>query len=420
MRRNRRTRPTLLGAALAGAAFAALPAAGANLLDNGSFGSGLGGWTATASVSWDPDGATGPGAARLGGSPGIVGRLALSQCVAVGAGSDYDLGAAALLPYSPQAEGGVSVRVVWHAADGCTGEMLGMAGALDFPPVAPAAWTRRTLGRLRAPTNARSASVSVVPWSSGTPGAFSAFLDDVELAPSARFETLVVPTAASVDGARGERFRTTLTVTNPAPFGRRVDAALLCAAVEPCPSARVSLVFAPRETRVFTDALLDLFGRRSGAGAIELTYDATLGPVVAAARAATVHAERPGNGMSLPVLAASGARRTATFLALSDGRAGDGGTRVNAGVYNPLESPVWAGFGVRDDGGATRDTVYVLAGARSWTQVNDVFGAARAGAARPGSTVTFTAEGPVFPFLISIDNRSGDPTFLEPRESFQP
>ena len=420
MRRNRRTRSTFLGAALAGAAFAALPAAAANLIDNGSFGSGLGGWTATSSVSWAPDGATGAGSARLGGSPGIVGTVALEQCVAVGGGSDYDLGASALLPYSPQAEGGVSLRVVWHAADGCSGEMLGMASALDFPPVAPAAWTRRGLGRLRAPSSARSASVSVVPWSSGTPGAFSAFLDDVELAPSARFERLVVPTAASVDGARGERFRTTLSVTNPSPFGRRIDASLLCAAAEPCPSASVSLVFAPRQTRVFTDALLELFGRRNGAGAIELTYDATLGPVVVAARAATVHAERPGNGMSIPVLAPSAARASATFLALSDGRAGDGGTRVNAGVYNPLESPVWAGFGVRDESGATRNTVYVLAGPRAWTQVNDLFGAAGAGAARAGSTVTFTAEGPVFPFLISIDNRSGDPTYLEPRESFQP
>lgn len=420
MRRNRRTRPIFLGAALAGAAFAALPSAAANLLDNGSFGSGLGGWTAAPSVSWAPDGATGPGAARLGGSPGVVGTLALSQCVPVAAGSDYDLGASALLPYSPEAEGGVSVRVVWHAADGCSGEMLGMAGTLDFPPVAPASWVRRTLGRVHAPSNARSASVAVVPWSSGTPGAFSAFLDDVELAPSARFETLVVPTAASVDGARGERFRTTLTLKNPSLSGRRVDATLRCRESDPCLTASVSLLFAPGETRVFTDALLDVFGRRSGAGAIELTYDATLGPVVASARAATVHAERPGNGMSIPVLAPSAARSSATFLALSDGRAGDGGTRVNAGVYNPLPSPVWAGFGVRDENGATRDTVYVLVGPRSWTQVNDLFGAAGAGAARPGSTVTFAAEGPVFPFLISIDNRSGDPTFLEPRESFQP
>ena len=420
MRRNRRTRSTFLGAALAGAAFAALPAAGANLIDNGSFGSGLGGWTASPTVSWAPEGATSPGAARLGGSPGIVGTLALSQCVAVGPGADFDLRATAHLPYSPQSEGGISVRVVWHDAGGCSGEMLGMAGALDFEPVAPAGWTRRSLERLRSPSAARSASVSVVPWSSGAPGAFSAFLDDVELSPSPRFETLVVPTAASVDGARGERFRTTLAVTSRATFTRRVDATLRCRADDPCLTAAVSLLFGPGETRVVTDALFELFGRRTGAGAIELTYDVSLGPVVASARAATVHAERPGNGMSIPVLPRSAATASATFLALSDGRAGDGGTRVNAGVFNPSDFPVWVGFAVRDEGGVERNAAYLYVGPRAWSQVNDLFAATATGTARPGSTVTFAAEAPVFPFLISIDNRSGDPTFLEPRESFQP
>ena len=209
-------------------------------------------------------------------------------------------------------------------------------------------------------------------------------------------------------------------MTNPAPFGRRVDAALRCAASDPCPTAAVSLVFGPGETRVFTDALADLFGRRNGAGAIELTYDATLGPVLAAARAATVHAARPGNGMSIPVLPRRGATRAATFLALADGRGGDGGTRVNAGVYNPSESPIWVGFGVRDEAGVERNAAYLYVAPRSWAQVNDLFGATATGPVRPGSTVSFNAESAVFPFLISIDNRSGDPTFLEPMESFQP
>ena len=420
MRRNRRTRPTILGAAFAGAALAALPSAAANLLDNGSFGSGLTGWTAAPSVTWSPDGATTPGAARIGGDPGIVGARALSQCVAVDAGSDYDLRGAALLPYSPRAEGGVSLRVVWHAGGGCAGEALGMTGALDFAPVAPAAWTRRELGRLRAPSGSSSASVLVVPWSAGGADAYSAFLDDVELAPSATYETLAVPTAASVDGARGERFRTTLAVTNPAPFPRRVDAALRCRPDAPCPTAAVSLLFAPGETRVFADVLFDLFGRRNGAGAIDLTYDATLGPLLVAARAATVHPERPGNGMAIPVRPRSAATRAATFIALADGRAGAGGTRVNAGVYNPSDFPVWAGFGVRDESGTERNAAYVLVAPRAWTQVDDLFGVTGTGAARPGSTVTFAAEAPVFPFLITIDNRSGDPTFLEPMESFQP
>jgi hypothetical protein len=421
MRRNLKTRPTLLGAALAGAAFgAALPLAAANILNNWSFEFGLGGWAATPLVEWSSEGVGAPGSARIGGNPGIVGSLALSQCVAVTSGADYDLGATSLLPYSPEAEGGVSIRVTWHDGTACTGSALGLTPALDFLPVAPAAWTRGSLERLRAPGGAVSASVKVVPWSSGPASAFSAFLDDVELAPSPRFATLTIPTAASVDGARGERFQTTVVLSNSALVTRHVDASLRCRASEPCLTASVSLMLAPRETRVYGDALFDLFGKRNGAGAIDLTYDATTGPIVASARAATVHAERPGNGMALPVLPASAARDTATFSGLSDGRAGDGGTRVNAGVYNPLDSPVWVGFQPHGEDGAGRNAVVLLVAPREWTQVDDLFAQAGAGPVRPGSFVTFHAEAPVFPFLISIDNRSGDPVTLEPRESFQP
>ncbi len=421
MRRILRTRPTLLGAALAGAALAtALPSTAANILNNGSFGSDLGGWTATGPVQWSPDGAATPGSVRIGGSPGIVGALALSQCVAVAAGGDDDLGAAALLPYSPESEGGVSLRVTWHGGTACSGEPLGISPALDFPPVAPQAWTRRSLGRLRVPDGAASASVLVVPWSSGPASAFSAFLDDVELSPSPRFVTLTVPTAASVDGARGERFRTTLVLTNPALVSRRIDVALRCRYDAACPTAAVSLFLSARETRVFADAFLELFNRRNGAGALELTYEATLGPIVASARAATVQAERPGNGMSIPVVTASEARTMASFSGLADGRAGDGGTRVNAGAYNPGPSYVFAYFTVHDERGPVGSTVIRYFAPGEWAQIDDLFALAGAGPVRPGSFVTFASEGPVFPFLISIDNRSGDPTFLEPRESFQP
>jgi len=423
MRRTLRTRPTFLGAILAGAALAvALPSAAANILQNGSFASGLSGWTMTSPASWEAEGAAGPGtgSARLGGDPGVVGALSLSQCIAVTPGTDYDFGATALLPYSPEAQGGVSIRLVWHSWPGCEGTPLGLAPALDFPHVAPAVWTRRSHGRLRSPAGAASASVLVIPWSSGPASAFSAFVDDVELSPSSRFVTLTLPTAASVDGAKGERFQTTLVLTNVALYTRRVDVALRCASNQPCGTSAVSLHLAPGETRAYADLLLEVFGKRNGAGAIEVTYEATPGPIVVSARAATVHAERPGNGMALPVLPASATRSTATFFGLTDGRAGAGGTRVNAGVYNPSDATVFVGFSVHDENGDVRNTVYRWIEGREWAQIDDLFSRAGFGPAAPGSYVTFQSEAPVLPFLISIDNRSGDPTFLEPTESFLP
>ena len=86
----------------------------------------------------------------------------------------------------------------------------------------------------------------------------------------------------------------------------------------------------------------------------------------------------------------------------------------------PVRATVFVGFTVHAESGEALDTVYQLVGPGAWAQVNDLFGAANAGPARPGSFVTFTSEAPVFPFLISIDNRSGDSVYLEPRESFQP
>lgn len=421
MRRTRsHVRSTLIGAALAGLALAASPAPGANLLDNGSFDSGLSGWVASGEVSWSESGAGAGGSARLGGSPGIVGALVLSQCVPIVGGTDYDLRAAALVPYSPDAVGGISLRVVWHDGSGCATSPLGTTPSLDFPLVVPVRWASRSLPRLRAPAGAWGASVLVVPWSSGPASAFAAFLDDVELVPSNRFETLTLPTAASVDGARGERFQTSLTLRNPVPVERRVDVRLRCAAGVPCGTAAVSLVLGPKETRVFPDVLFEPFGKRSGAGAIELTYEATLGPLVASARAATVHPERPGNGMSLPILPPAAARTSATFTGLSDGRGGDSGTRVNAGAYNPNPSPVTVTWRVQDVTGSLGQAVERVLEPNAWLQVDALFSQALAGPVRPGSTVTFVSEAPVFPFLVSVDNRSGDPTFLEPRESFQP
>lgn len=422
MRRTRTSRPSpLLVAGLASLALAAAaPARAANLLENGSFETGLSGWISAGEVSWSESGAGAPGSARLGGSPGIVGALALSQCVSVNAGTDYDLRAAALVPYSPEAAGGVSLRVVWHQEAACAPGTLGTSPSLDFVLVPPAAWSRRALPRLRAPEGAASASVLVVPWSSGPASAFSAYLDDVELVPSDRFETLTVPTAASVDGARGERFQTSLTVRNPAPVPRRLDLRLRCRADVPCATASFSLLFGPRETRAFPDVLLDVFGRRSGAGAIEITYDATLGPVVVSARAETVHAERPGNGMALPVLPASSARTSAAFTGLSDGRGGDGGTRVNAGAYNPHARPVTVTYRVREAAGDLGQPVSRVLEPFEWFQFDALFDHAGAGQVRPGSHVTFASDAPVFPFLVAVDNRSGDPTHLEPRESFQP
>lgn len=124
--------------------------------------------------------------------------------------------------------------------------------------------------------------------------------------------------------------------------------------------------------------------------------------------------------MALPVLPASSAVTRGIFTGLLEARGGEAGTRVNAGVFNPNDSYVWINFPIHGEDGNHINTLIVLAAPRAWLQINDIFAAASAGGAAEGSTIRFTSEAPVYPFLIAIDNRSGDPSWIEIKEDFQP
>ena len=151
--------------------------------------SGLGGWTAASSVEWSPEG---PHARlRLRPHPRESRDRRRPRALPVRRrppGTDYDLGAPTLLPYSPEAEGGVSLRVVWHSWPDCDGATLGISPRARLSPRAP--------GRMDAPEprvgsapRPGSASASVLGSSPGPPAresGFTAFVDDVELSPSAR------------------------------------------------------------------------------------------------------------------------------------------------------------------------------------------------------------------------------------------
>ena len=53
----------------------------------------------------------------------------------------------------------------------------------------------------------------------------------------------------------------------------------------------------------------------------------------------------------------------------------------------------------------------------AWLQVNDVYREVGAeGVATEGALLAFSARLPVFPFVIAVDNRSGDGTFIAARD----
>lgn len=399
----------LLSLFLAGA-LGADPWGPPNLVTNGDFREGLSMWSRLQVVSWSAGGAASEGSARISFASRPEGGDALIQCVAVEGFRLYDLSAAALLTAPYVASGGVSVRVEWHAAPNCQGPTLRGAPSLDFSRREPGGWQQAELRRIPAPEGAASALVVVIARSAG-PEPYVLYVDDIVLCRSVEEEDVVLPTAASATGARGERFETDLWVHNPAPAERMFT---LRYRKEGPPTTPVVLRVGARETRHIRDVLASYLGQRESAGAIVVSYDPGGGPMLFEARVVTVHPGSPGNGAALPVLPRSAARTSALFSGLSGARDDAAGAfRVNAGAWNPNDAPVDVIFELNDGDGTRLGTVSRTLGPGAWLQVSDVVSEAGAsGVVTEGASLTFFSRLPVFPFAIAVDNRSGDGTVL--------
>ncbi len=383
-----------------------------NLLVNGGFDDHLTGWSRVDEVSYSAFGASAPGSAKVAAAIGPVGTDVLIQCVPIEPLRLYDLSAAVYLPIAPAASGGVSLRLQFHPQPGCQGPVIRGGGPLDFEAKTPSSWQSAERRRIPAPEGTASALLVVVAHTAGDdPYAF--FLDDLVLRRSDESEVLVLPTAATVSGARGERFQTDVWVHNPVPADRMFAVRIGCGG---CGLTPIVHRIGPNETRFFPDLLASVLGRRNEAVPVEILYDPRNGPLVATARVVTVNPESPGNGAALPFLPRDGARTRATYLGLSGAR-GDaaGAYRVNAGAYNPGSAEVDVTFRLHDGDGRELGSVSRRWGPGEWYQLNDVVAAAGAeGTSTEGAYLTFESRLPVFPFVLAVDNRSGDGTWVPP------
>ncbi len=384
-----------------------LEGASANLLANGGFDAGLAGWGRTENVTWSP---------AFGGSARIsqashAGWEALLQCVPVEANAMYRVSASANLPQRAEGDGGLAVRVRWFENYGCSGGTLRGAPSLDFETSPDALQSKSRV--LVAPEGARSAAVQLVA-RADTATTYTFVVDEVSFEPEGIGELLTLPTAASSAGAHGQRFSTDLWLRNTSALGRRVALRMMCPS--PCGQNPEWYVFnlGPRETRLFADVVSDALGAgaRDKAGAIEIGYDPREGGVDAFARVATANGDLPGNGAAIPARTRADARTQASFIGLA-GLGGDAGFRVNVGAFNPNDRATLVTFIFRDAAGNDIGTIERTWGAREWFQLNDVLASAGVpdGAA---AALVMDAGLPVHPFAIAIDNRSGDPTWLEP------
>jgi len=307
-------------------------------------------------------------------------------------------------------DGGVALHVRWFDAAGCSGTVLGGSPSLDFDP--PASLFEPKSRVLASPGAALSALVLFV-LRADTLSGFPFVVDDVVFASAPFGKILTLPTAASAPGALGQRFATDLWVRNTTAVGRGFSLRIACPTCGESP-AWIVLNLGPSETRFLPDVVFDFLGGGIGgrAGAIEIAYDPSEGGLEVSARVVTVNADRPGNGTAIPARTRGEARAQATFIGLA-GLGGDAGFRVNAGAFNPNDRASAVTFTVRDAAGNALGSIERTWGPREWFQINDLLAAVGA-AAGAAASIRVDAGFALFPFAIAIDNRSGDPTWLEP------
>jgi hypothetical protein len=384
------------------------PATAQNLLFNGGFTDSLSGWSFSPLVDWSP---LFGGAARIRLPQSTAALEALVQCVAVNGFSTYDFGATAAVPRISIGEGGVSVRMTWFDRPGCVDGFVGAAPPLEFEASndIPQSRSRPVI----SPAEARAALVTVVA-RADVSAPYTLIVDDIFLTPNLFGEILTIPTAASLQGARGQRFTTDLWVRNAAPVPRKFSLRFHCP--PPCGQnfAWIVLNLGPSETRVIPDVIFDYLGGglNGRAGAIEVAFDPREGALEVTSRVRTSNQEAPGNGAVVPALRSEDRRSTASFIGLQ-ALGGDAGFRVNAGAYNPGDVASEITIQVRDAFGRPLGTVERTWGPQEWFQINDVLGAAGA-PADAAASISFAATAPVFPFVIAVDNRSGDSNWLLP------
>lgn len=201
-----------------------------------------------------------------------------------------------------------------------------------------------------------------------------------------------------------------------------VQAIYRCRGGGACASITKTFTVAPRQNLALDDAVVSLFGAPESGGAIELLYDDAGGPLLVSSRLYTPQAPLPTYGASVRALRSDEATTRCLFnqAALSADLAS--GFRTNAGGFNPGLAPVTATYTVRRGDGTALGSAARTIGPNEFFQFDGTIGDA-AGVTDLTDVnlyLTVAADGPFFPFVVVIDNQSGDLLFPEPASDAAP
>jgi hypothetical protein len=405
---------------------------GVNALKNGSFTSDTTGWLSgggTGSLTWsslDADVIGGSGSGLITNSSALGGiAYAATQCVLAGPGS-HSYALKHRVPSGQTAKGSVTIGISASPSTTCTAGPF-TTFQLLLPDQTEDEWAGTSPYPVSFPPGTKSAAFTVSVVKTTANGSFKFLFDDAFLAPGVP-RTLTVPASASLHGNAGTFFHTDLWVMNRDRLhidGLPVTAFLRCLTGLPAcalPYPPVTFTLHPRETRVFKDALVTLFGAAEAAGAIELTYDSSIGALSATSRTYTPDLPNPTKGTGIPALDAGEARTRTLFLGLAGAGDLSSGFRSNAGAYNPGDAAVDVTFTLLSSGGSVLGApVTRTFSPHEAIQINDVFLAAGIpGTVTTNAVLVVSAPTPVFAYVTVIDNQSGDQVYVTPSQDEEP
>jgi hypothetical protein len=403
---------TLLTAAL----FVPARLAGQNVVQNGAFDTSTAGWTPGpgVSLSWssrDSDDSPASGSALVTNQSTAT-AIGISQCTSATPGKK-SLVLRVFTPSSQGMTGHPYAALEFFANSNCTGTRTGGYG--NSFVYHEDKWSTVLQTDHVAAAGTQSVRVSLAVSKDGAGGAFQAYFDDVAVI-SPNPQTLTIPASASIHGQNGTFFHTDVWLFNSASFlPLTVTARHRCLAGQTCAPGTPQIDVPARSSVLLANIIGSRFGDAETAGAIEISYDASIGNLTANSRTYTPSIPAPTTGTSIPALPASAAKTRGLHVGLgSNGGNLTGGFRSNAGFYNPNASPVSITMTLfAADGTALGSHWAWTLGANEPFQINDIFTVVGAGGTvTTNATLLVVSSLPVFSYVTVVDNQSGDSVYV--------
>jgi len=155
------------------------PDAGTNYVLNGDFKKDISPWRPGWKTEWSGiQGDKFPGSAKVTArsKTGSIGKGAFSQCVNIGGGIKFELGASFKSGDNSTQKGGGRLRLTWREGQNCHGPARTTTQSAD--PSDIAGWQRLKVSGLHAPATAKSATIEIIQ-TVAAKGEFIAFWDDI-------------------------------------------------------------------------------------------------------------------------------------------------------------------------------------------------------------------------------------------------